>query len=134
MYGRKSKVRDHFLGAVLGLHPYHLAGDAILQEVARRFNAALRPYDLVGRYGGEEFLILLNSDENHVQELFERIRKAIETEAFVYEQESLQVTISCGVTQFSPPKDKRNGTELLATADTALYEAKKSGRKRLKSL
>jgi len=106
----------------------HLAGDAILQEVARRFNAALRPYDLVGRYGGEEFLILLNSDESHVQELFERIRKTIEAEAFVYEQESLQVTISCGVTQFSPPKDKRNATELLATADTALYEAKKSGR------
>jgi len=109
----------------------HLAGDAILQEVARRFNATLRPYDLIGRYGGEEFLILLNSDESHVQELFERIRRAIENEPFVYEQETLRVTVSCGVTQFLPPKDKRNNTELLSAADTALYEAKNSGRNRI---
>ena len=109
----------------------HLAGDAILQEVANRFNAALRPYDLVGRYGGEEFLILLNSDESHVEGLFERIRKAIELDAFLYEQESLRVTISCGVTQFSPSTDKRNETELLAAADAALYKAKNSGRNKI---
>lgn len=109
----------------------HLAGDAILQEVARRFNATLRPYDLVGRYGGEEFLILLNSDEIHVKDLFERVRKAIGDEPFVYEQETLQVTASFGVTQFSPPKDERSGTELIAAADAALYEAKNSGRNKI---
>ena len=108
----------------------HLAGDAVLQEVAKRFNAILRPYDLIGRYGGEEFLILLGSDESHVQELFERIRRTIGDEPFAYEHKSLQVTISCGVTQFFPSKDKHNVIELLAAADTALYEAKNSGRNR----
>ncbi len=106
----------------------HLAGDAILQEVAKRFKAILRPYDWVGRYGGEEFLILLNCDEGHVPGLFERIRRGIGDELFVYEQETLSVTISCGVTLFSPPQDQRNGSELITTADVALYEAKDSGR------
>ena len=108
----------------------HLAGDAILQEVARRFNTTIRTNDFVGRYGGEEFLIILNSDENHAHSLFERILKAIGGKPFVYEQESLQVTISCGVTQFSPSNNQLNTTELLAAADAALYEAKNSGRNR----
>ena len=119
---------DHF--KVINDTYGHLAGDAALQEVANRFKATLRPYDLVGRYGGEEFLILLNSDESHVQGLFERVRRAIADEPFVFDQETLQVTISCGITIFSPPKDERNGLELLAAADAALYEAKGSGRNR----
>jgi two-component system cell cycle response regulator len=106
----------------------HLAGDAVIKEVANRFNATLRPYDLVGRYGGEEFLILVNSDESHVEDLFERIRKAIATEAFVYEQTPIQVTISCGVTKYAPPTDNRDETALLAAADAELYKAKESGR------
>jgi two-component system cell cycle response regulator len=106
----------------------HLAGDAVLQEVARRFNATFRPYDQVGRYGGEEFLIVLNSDESNVEGIFERVRRAIADEPFVYEQETLQVTVSCGVTLFSPPKDERSEDALIGAADAALYEAKHSGR------
>jgi two-component system cell cycle response regulator len=109
----------------------HLAGDAVLKEIAERFNTSLRPYDICGRYGGEEFLIILNSKEDHVQDLFERVRQAIADNPFTYEQTELNVTISCGVTLYSPPADKRNSTQLLTDADTALYEAKNDGRNRI---
>jgi two-component system cell cycle response regulator len=106
----------------------HLAGDAVLKEIAQRFNHSLRPYDLCGRYGGEEFLIILNSKENHVHDLFERIRQAIAHEPFIYEDTVLDITISCGVTLYNPPNDVRNTTQILIDADTALYEAKNNGR------
>ena len=109
----------------------HLAGDAVLKEIAQRFNTCLRPYDLCGRYGGEEFLIILNSNENHVQDVFERVRQAVADTPFTYEQEKIDVTISCGVTLLSPPTDERNSTQLLTDADTALYEAKNTGRNRI---
>ena len=109
----------------------HLAGDAVLKEIAERFNTSLRPYDICGRYGGEEFLIILNSKEDHVQDLFERVRQAIADNPFTYEQTVLNVTISCGVTLYSPPTDQRNSTQLLTDADTALYEAKNGGRNRI---
>jgi diguanylate cyclase (GGDEF)-like protein len=109
----------------------HLAGDAVLKEIAERFNTSLRPYDICGRYGGEEFLIILNSKEDHVQDLFERVRQAIADNPFTYEQTILNVTISCGVTLYSPPTDQRNSTQLLTDADTALYEAKNGGRNRI---
>ena len=109
----------------------HLAGDAVLKEIAERFNTSLRPYDICGRYGGEEFLIILSSKENHAQDIFERIRQAIAGKPFTYEQAQLNVTISCGVTLYSPPTDQRNSTQLLTDADTALYEAKNGGRNRI---
>jgi two-component system cell cycle response regulator len=109
----------------------HLAGDAVLKKIAQRFNNSLRSYDLCGRYGGEEFLIILNSKEDHAHNLFERIRRSIADEPFIYEDSVLQVTISCGVTLYTPPTDKRNTTQILTDADTALYEAKNNGRNRI---
>ncbi|MFT4764587.1 MAG: diguanylate cyclase (GGDEF)-like protein [Oleispira sp.] len=103
----------------------------MLREIAQRFNASLRTYDLCGRYGGEEFLIILNSKEGHITDVLERLRKAIADTPFIYEQTELHVTISCGVTHYSLPTDKRNSTQLLADADAALYEAKNSGRNRI---
>jgi two-component system cell cycle response regulator len=108
----------------------HLAGDSVLKEIAQRFNNSLRPYDLCGRYGGEEFLIILNSKEDHVHDLFERIRQAIADKPFIYEDTVLHITISCGVTLYKPPTDERNTTQILIDADTALYEAKNNGRNR----
>jgi PleD family two-component response regulator len=102
--------------------------DAVLKEIAQRFNNSLRPYDLCGRYGGEEFLIILNSKKDHVHDLFERIRRAIADEPFIYEETVLNITISCGVTLYNPPTDVRNTTQILIDADTALYEAKNNGR------
>jgi two-component system cell cycle response regulator len=108
----------------------HLAGDTVLKEIAQRFNTSLRPYDLCGRYGGEEFLIIINSKENHAHHLFERVRQAIADTPFIHEQTELHVTISCGVTRYFPPTDERNSTQLLSDADTALYKAKNTGRNR----
>ncbi len=108
----------------------HLAGDAVLQEISKRFQVSLRPYDLCGRYGGEEFLIIINSEEKHVKNVFERVRKAIADEPFIYEDAVIKVTISCGVTLYSPAKDDRNINQLLASADSSLYEAKHTGRNR----
>ncbi|MFT7373896.1 MAG: two-component system cell cycle response regulator [Oleiphilaceae bacterium] len=109
----------------------HIVGDAVLKEVAQRLNNSLRPYDLCGRYGGEEFLIILNSKGNHVQDLFERIRRAIANTPFFYEDTILNVTISAGVTLYAPSTDERNSTQLLTDADIALYEAKNAGRNRI---
>ncbi|MFT5658403.1 MAG: two-component system cell cycle response regulator [Gammaproteobacteria bacterium] len=106
----------------------HLAGDEVLRHVAERLSATLRPYDRIGRYGGEEFLILLNTDKTNAHTLFERIRKAVADEPFVYEQTSLQLTISCGVSFFEPSQSELNEKELLAIADAALYRAKAAGR------
>lgn len=107
----------------------HPAGDAVLREVARRIDATLRPYDKVGRYGGEEFLILLNAAENEAHHLFERIRKAMVATPMRVDRGSLEViTISCGLTLFTPPQDGRDGATLLAVADATLYEAKAAGR------
>lgn len=109
----------------------HLAGDAILREVAQRISSILRNYDLFGRYGGEEFLIIINSEDIQVQALFDRICRIIADEPFIYGQQVLHITLSCGVTFYSPPMDKRDVTQLLASADEGLYEAKSAGRNRV---
>lgn len=106
----------------------HLAGDTVLRMVASRLATTLRPFDVVGRYGGEEFLVLLNCNREHGPTLLERVRRAIADEHFVHEQASLQITISCGATFFIPTQDARKETELLNAADAALYKAKHNGR------
>ncbi len=106
----------------------HPTGDAVLRDVAERLQMTLRPYDRVGRYGGEEFLVLTDGEAEHSQVVFERLRLAIADEPFVHKQLSLSVTISCGVVSFMPPGDGRDRDALLATVDSALYEAKAGGR------
>lgn len=108
----------------------HLAGDAVLREAARCIEAALRPFDQVGRYGGEEFLILVEATRDQAPALFERIRHVFADTPFVVENAALDVTISCGATFFTPPADQRIDTALLAAADAALYRAKDAGRNR----
>jgi diguanylate cyclase (GGDEF)-like protein len=117
---------DHFK-QVNDVHG-HLIGDAVLRDVARRLGVVHRPYDMVGRYGGEEFLLLQAAAGDQVQGMFERIRCAMADVPFIVDEVRLEVTISCGVSLFTPPRDKRDGVALLAAADSALYEAKASGR------
>ena len=108
----------------------HLVGDEVLKEVSRRISSALRPYDPIGRYGGEEFLILLNSCGLQVTPPFERLLEAVGGTPIIAHNVECRVTLSCGVAVFEPPQDHRDGTALLAAADLALYKAKDEGRNR----
>jgi two-component system cell cycle response regulator len=103
----------------------HAAGDAVLQEVARRLRDAARQEDLVGRWGGEEFMALLpRCDGTRVFEVCDRIRSAVAaTPVDLPEGGSLDVTVSIGCT---PGLDD----EMVQRADTALYTAKQEGRNR----
>jgi len=108
----------------------HLAGDAVLKEVAHRLQQVLRSYDLAGRYGGEEFLIVLpDCDAERIQSCAERIRSAIGDELILAEGSRLCVTASIGTAILDP----RSGTKrtVLAEADAALYKAKNGGRNRV---
>jgi two-component system cell cycle response regulator len=106
----------------------HAAGDDVLREVSKRFQNAVRSYDMVGRYGGEEFLIVLNRcNPDSAVSRAENLRQAIGGKPIAAGSESLQVTISMGVA-LSP--DYRTGSVegIVHAADVALYAAKESGR------
>jgi two-component system, cell cycle response regulator len=107
----------------------HLSGDDVLRTVAQRLKDSTRPYDSVGRYGGEEFLIVAPSaDIAGTMALAERIRRRIESDPIIAEARPLKLTVSMGiaVSVHSPCVVKT----LLQLADDALYRAKKNGRNR----
>lgn len=104
----------------------HLAGDYVLREVARIAKTRRRPDDVLGRYGGEEFgLLLPETDEAGSFQVSEEIRKRIESHAFSFENEKISVTASFGVAQLL---DGRDVLGLIKDADDQLYRAKREGR------
>ena len=106
----------------------HLAGDDVLREVTRRMQSEIRPYDAVGRYGGEEFLILLPGCGNTATaENAERLCRAIMAQPIQAQSGLLKVSISIGAVATGDwPEDTAN--HLLQMADAALYKAKERGR------
>ena len=101
----------------------HQLGDTVLIETAKLLRQPLRASDTAGRYGGEEFMLILpNTDRDGALALAERIRSSIETTPFTATQ--LQVTISAGIAAWN----KQKLVELIQTADNWLYEAKRNGR------
>ena len=120
---------DHFkrINVTLG----HAAGDEVLKEVARRLKADLRAYDVVGRYGGEEFLIILPGCELSVgARRADEIRNLVAKEPIFTPFGSTFATVSMGVTVTSPCRD-HSVSDLIHEADTSMYAAKKNGRNRV---
>ncbi len=108
----------------------HFAGDAVLREFTRRVTAAMRSYDSIGRYGGEEFLVVLpGCDELCTASQSERMRFAISQEPMVIEDRKHPLTASFGACCFLPGMNVTAET-LIRTADDALYSAKHQGRNR----
>jgi len=109
----------------------HDAGDFVLKEVTQLIRSnVVRPKDVFARYGGEEFVLLLgNTDGARASEMAERMRSLIETHPFIYEGKRLPVTSSFGLTELSTGCESSH--TLLKQADTALYQAKTSGRNRV---
>ncbi len=107
----------------------HATGDQVIQELTRRLKTCLRAEDYIGRYGGDEFVILLSGiDRNAGFSIAERIRERICEPYVTTDRGELPITISIGVAQFDPDLDSAD--ELLEHADRALYEAKRNGRNR----
>lgn len=110
----------------------HLAGDMVLKEVARRLTASVRGYDSVGRYGGEEFLVVLgNCGHGCIEARAEAIRAAIGDVPFGIDGSQLSVTISVGGVAASSCNAEMSIESLLAQADAGLYRAKTEGRNRV---
>jgi diguanylate cyclase (GGDEF)-like protein len=105
----------------------HFAGDAALQETARRMQMATRSYDSVGRYGGEEFLIVLpGADEEGMRVMCERMRHAIAAKPVLALEAALNVTCSFGCA--SGLGGQATAESLIRAADEGLYRAKRAGR------
>ena len=120
---------DHFkrVNDTLG----HAAGDIVLQEAARRMQLALRPDDHIGRYGGEEFLIAVSGcDSSQTMILAERIRRAINATPAISDGVEIPITVSLGVAMGGGGQGE-DASRIIATADEALYRAKKAGRNRV---
>ena len=109
----------------------HPAGDEVLRQAASTLRAILRPYDLVGRYGGEEFVVVLpGCDVEGARAAAERLRAAIAGTAITAGGARLQVTCSMGVA-VATGANAWDRDRLLSEADAALYRAKREGRDRV---
>ncbi len=107
----------------------HDCGDAVLREVCRRSATVLRKSDAMGRWGGEEFLLVLpRTGMEEAAEVAERLRQNICESPVEYQGQSVTVSTTIGVAEFQPGEDD---SSLIARADRFLYEGKRSGKNRV---
>ncbi len=107
----------------------HLAGDRVLKTLSRLLNERLRKTDIIGRYGGEEFgVVLFNTDLDNAARVMDEVRDRFSQVRHVNEDEAFHVTFSCGVASF---RDHHTARRLAEEADKALYGAKEGGRNRV---
>ncbi|MDD5269617.1 MAG: sensor domain-containing diguanylate cyclase [Candidatus Omnitrophica bacterium] len=110
----------------------HLVGDIVLKEIAKIMKDFVRQVDLIGRYGGEEFVLALpDTDRNSAIAVAERIRQEVERHKFKAYDETIAMTISAGVATY--PDNGDDVQVLIDKADQALYRAKEEGRNRVVS-
>lgn len=107
----------------------HMMGDLVLRHVAGRIQSATRDFDLVGRFGGEEFVIIMTDTNLELAKVIaERIREGVMSAPFHVKRYNIPVTVSLGVAMLRQGERKES---LLERADAAMYEAKRSGRNRV---
>lgn len=118
---------DHFKR--INDHYGHKIGDQVLQKLAERCQKTSRTVDLISRYGGEEFVILLpETNLKSASRVAERLRQSIMNDSFPTDAGALRVTISLGVAE---AKESDTLHTLIERADVALYKAKDAGRNRV---
>jgi diguanylate cyclase (GGDEF)-like protein len=106
----------------------HPVGDKVLREIARRIKKAVRVYDRVGRFGGDELLVIINNcGQDEARVVAERIRSGIGTEHFRVARQALEVTVSLGVVSTDTHRES-SSSQLIQFSDQALYQAKRLGR------
>ena len=110
----------------------HLAGDFVLKELARIVQTRIRRDEVFARYGGEEFAIVLpETNLEGARALADWLREKVEKSNFTFQNETIRVTISIGVSVLND--DHKVSTDLIQDADGKLYEAKRGGRNRVVS-
>jgi two-component system cell cycle response regulator len=109
----------------------HLAGDAVLRRTAHLLKDCIRKYDAAGRYGGEEFAVIMpNTGLNDARIICERLRTKVAETTVRYDAKEIKFTVSIGLAQFDPEIDK-SIIHLIKRADEGLYAAKEKGRNRV---
>ena len=109
----------------------HLVGDILLKELSECLRENLRPMDLIGRFGGEEFVIALpETSREEAFQIAERIRNDVQSRKFFIHEKLFKLTLSIGISYF--PEDSGEMVSLIEMADEALYIAKGAGRNQVK--
>jgi diguanylate cyclase (GGDEF)-like protein len=120
---------DHF--KLLNDRHGHAAGDEALRKAGEVLRSSLRSVDIVGRYGGEEFCVMLPDTSPEVaRQSAERIRKSVEDSVLMAGNVRVPLTLSIGISGM-PVRDDTSLQQLLDSADNALYRAKSAGRNRI---
>jgi len=110
----------------------HMAGDRVLQSVAKALDANIRKVDFVARYGGEEFAVIApETSLEGIRNVAERLRAAVEETVLVWEGQTLKVTMSIGTAVFTDILDANCIPRVIKCADERLYAAKQNGRNRV---
>ncbi|MBA3030409.1 MAG: GGDEF domain-containing protein [Desulfobacteraceae bacterium] len=110
----------------------HRTGDIVLQKIGEAVLALIRKNDVAARYGGEEFVVVLpETDLKGCRVIAERMRKSIEQLAIPADSKTIKVTVSMGISGYHPEAKEKTKAQLIDAADSAMYQAKQSGRNKL---